>query len=167
MRGGRTLLAALLGSAAFTPVTAFAVSPPTCAQLATNPAYGLAGNSLVTMTASDNEGLASPSAIIVPATATNAGYCAVHFQFSSQSGPAHGYAVGESQTIGINIGLPLNSTDGGMPKNPNGYSWTAVNGAWNGKIENLGGGGESNEISASIRQRRPPASERRRLRGDC
>ncbi len=140
----RTLLgltAALMGSAALTPVTAFAAGPPTCAQLATNPAYGLAGNVNITQTASDNQGLVSPSAAIVPATSTNAAYCLVHFQFSSESGPAYGYAVGESQTIGIVIGLPLNSADGGTPHNPSGYSWTAVNGAWNGKVVNLGGGG--------------------------
>ena len=134
------MILALLGSAALTPVTAFA-GPPTCAQLATNPDYGLAGNPLITATASDNQGLVSPSAAIVPATATDAAYCLVHLQFSSKSGPKYGYAPGESQTIGINVGLPLSSTDGGSPQNPTGYSWTAVNGAWNGKVENLGGGG--------------------------
>jgi Tannase and feruloyl esterase len=135
------IIPVLLGSAALMPVTAFAGRPPTCAQLATNPAYGLTSNPLITATASDNQGLASPAAAIVPATATDAAYCLVHLQFSSKSGPKYGYAVGESQTIGINIGLPLNSTDGGSPTNPTGYSWTAVNGAWNGKVENLGGGG--------------------------
>ena len=147
----RTLLAltaALLGSAALTPVTAVAAGLPTCAQLATDPANGLAGNANITQTASDNQGLVSPSAVIVPATATNAAYCKVHLQYSSQSGPAHGYAVGESQTIGINIGLPLNSTDGGTPHNPSGYSWTAVNGAWNGKVENLGGGGLAGSLGS-------------------
>jgi hypothetical protein len=145
---GRTLLGlttALLSSAALTPVTAFAAGP-TCAQLATNPAYGLAGNVNITQTASDNQGLVSPSAAIVPATSTNAAICLVHLQFSSQAGPAHGYAAGESQTIGINIGLPLNSTDGGTPHNPSGYSWTAVNGAWNGKVVNLGGGGFQGQL---------------------
>ena len=103
------IIPALLGSAALTPVTAFAGKPPTCAQLATNPAYGLAGNALITATASDNQGLASPAAAIVLATATDAAYCLVHLQFSSKSGPKYGYASGESQTIGINVGLPLNS----------------------------------------------------------
>jgi feruloyl esterase len=56
--------------------------------------------------------------------------------------------VGESQTIGINIGLPLNSTDGGTPSNPTGYSWTAINGAWNGKVENLGGGGLAGSLGS-------------------
>jgi hypothetical protein len=149
---GKSLVAlttALLGSAALTPVTAFAAGPPACPQLATNPAYGLAGNAYITQTASDNEGLVSPSAIVVPATSTDAAYCQVHFQFSSRSGPAYGYAPGESQTIGISIGLPLNSTDGGTPKNPAGFSWTAVNGAWNGKVENLGGGGLAGTLGST------------------
>ena len=141
---GRSLVAltsALLGTAALTPVSALAATLPTCAQLATNPAYGLAGNTYVTATASDNQGIPSPTAVIVPATATNAAYCKVSFQFSAWSGPAFGYAAGESQTIGLTVGLPLNSADGGTPSNPTGYSWTGVNGAWNGKVENLGGGG--------------------------
>ena len=129
----------LLGSIA--PLTAVAAPLPTCPQLAADPSYGLAGSVLITQTASDNQGLVSPSASIVPATATNSAYCLVHIQYSAGSGPAFGYASGESQTIGINITLPLNSTDGGTPMNPTGYTWTAVNGAWNGKVENAGGGG--------------------------
>jgi hypothetical protein len=139
---------ALLGTVFLAPVTAFAAGPPTCAQLATNPAYGLAGNSYITATASDNQGIASPQAAIVPATATNAAYCLVQFQYSSESGPAFGYAVGESQTIGIAVGLPLNSTDGGVPTNPGGYTWTALNGAWNGKVQNLGGGGNIGTVGS-------------------
>src|ERR1700676_5172195 len=129
----RSLLAlkmALLGTVLLTPAPGLAAGLPTCAQLATDPANGLAGNPFITATASDNQGLVSPSAVIVPATATTAAYCKFHLQFSSLSGPAYGYAVGESQTIGINIGLPLNGTDGGTPHSPTGYSWTAVNGAW-------------------------------------
>jgi Tannase and feruloyl esterase len=131
-RGVRSVLAsALLGSAALTPAVAFA-APPTCAELALNPAFGLAGNPNITATTSDNQGIASPSSTVVLATATNAAYCNVQIQFSSKSGPSYGYAPGESQTIGIGIGLPLNSTDGGTG---------GVEGAWNGKVENLGGGG--------------------------
>lgn len=147
------LIATLMGSAALTPIAASAEPQategnapakhlPTCSQLATV----LAGNAFISQTASDNEGLPSPTATIVPATATNAAYCKVHFQYSSKSGPAFGYAPGESQTIGIQIGLPLNSTDGGVPSNPNGATWTAMNGAWNGKVQNLGGGGNVGTI---------------------
>jgi hypothetical protein len=143
----RTLVAltsALLGSAALTPVTASAAALPTCAQLATL----LAGNTYITQTASDNQGIVSPQATIVAATSTNAAYCHVQFQFSSQAGPAYGYAPGQSQTIGLGIGLPLNSTDGGVPAAPNGYTWTATNGAWNGKVQNLGGGGNVGSVGA-------------------
>lgn len=143
------LKTALLGTVLLTPAAGLAAGSPTCAQLATDPAFGLAGNPVITATASDNQGLVSPSAVIVPATSTSAAYCKVHLQFSSRSGPAHGYAVGESQTIGINVGLPLNSTDGGTPRNPTGYSWTAANGAWNGKVENLGGGGFAGSLGST------------------
>jgi len=143
------LKVSLLGTVLLTPAAGFAAALPTCAELATNPAYGLAGNPNITQTASDNQGLASPSAVIVAATATNAAYCKIHLQFSSKSGPAHGYAPGESQTIGINLGLPLNTTDHGTPTNPKGYSWSAVNGAWNGKVENLGGGGFAGSLGAT------------------
>lgn len=133
------LTTVLLGSAALTPVSAFAAaqSLPSCSQLAAL----LASNAYIVQTTSDNQGIPSPTATIVPATATNAAYCNVQFQFSAHSGPAYGYATGESEHIGIGIGLPLNSTDGGTPSNPAGYAWKAVNGAWNGAIENIGGGG--------------------------
>src|SRR5215472_3558891 len=130
LRGLLVLNLALLGTVSV-PATSFA-SPtlPTCASLATDPAYGLKGNANISQTASDNQGLVSPSAVIVPATAQNAAYCKVHLQFSSKSGTEFGYAAGESQTIGINIGLPLNSADFGTSHNPAGYSWSALNGAW-------------------------------------
>src|ERR1700722_5339563 len=109
---GRTLVAltsALLGSAALTPVTASAAALPTCAQLATL----LAGNAYITQAASDNQGIVSPPATLLAATPPNAPYWHVQFQFSAQSGPTYGYATGQSQTIGLGIGLPLNTTDGG------------------------------------------------------
>ena len=124
------LASALLGSAALAP--AALAAPPTCAELALNPIFRLAGNPNIAQTSSDNQGIASPSATIVAATATNAAYCNIQIQVSSKSGPRDGYAPGESQTIGIGIGLPLNGTDGGTG---------GVEGAWNGKVENLGGGG--------------------------
>src|SRR5262249_1453560 len=130
---GRTISALtvmLMGSAALTPVTASAAGLPSCSQLAAL----LARNPYLTQTPSDNQGKPSPTATIVAATATNAAYCNVQFQISAQSGPTYGYAVGESQTIGIGVGLPLNTTDGGTPSNPKGATWTAINGAWNGKI---------------------------------
>ena len=133
---GKTLFAltTLLGSAALTPVTASAATPVTCSQLATL----LAGNTNVTQTSSDNQGQVSPFASLIAPAGTNVGYCQVHFQFSSESGPAYGYAPGESQTIGLIFGLPLNSIDGGSG---------GVQGAWNGKINNLGGGGNVGTVT--------------------
>src|SRR5207244_10546032 len=58
--------------------------------------------------------------------------CEANFIYSSRGGPANGYAVGQNQRIGIRVGLPLNSLDGGTG---------GVQGAWNGKVRNIGGGG--------------------------
>ena len=127
----------LLASAALMTAPASAATPATCSQLAAL----LSSQSNVSQTASDNQGLVSPSAGIVAVAGTNAAYCKVHLQFSSKSGPANGYAVGESQTIGINVGLPLNNVDGG--------TGGGVQGAWNGKVENLGGGGQIGSLGST------------------
>ena len=148
---GRTLLGlttVLMGSAALTASS----DPRTCGrttEACSQLAALLATNAYITQTASDNEGIPSPTAKIVPATSTNAAYCNVQFQFSSKAGPAYGYAPGESQAIGIGIGLPLNSIDGGVPSNPSGASWTAANGAWNGAIEDIGGGGNVGTLAST------------------
>ena len=63
---------------------------------------------------------------------THKAYCNVQFTYSAQSGPADGYDVGQVQHIRIGIGLPLNAADFGSG---------GVQGAWNGKLQNLGGGG--------------------------
>ena len=146
MKGRKLLLltASVLGPASLTPVAASAANP-TCSQLATL----LAGQPFISQTPSDNQGLSSPTATIVPATATHAAYCKVHFQYSQGSGTNDGYADGQSQAIGITVGLPLSSTDSGTPSNPAGYTWIAVNGAWNGKVENLGGGGNIGTIGST------------------
>ena len=141
------LTAALLGSAVLTPVSAFAAPQlPSCSQLAAL----LASNSNIVKSASDNEGIPSPTATIVPATATNAAYCNVQFEFSSKSGPADGYAPGKSQAVGIGVGLPLNTTDGGTPSNPSGATWNSVNGAWNGSVQNIGGGGQVGSVGSTV-----------------
>jgi tannase/feruloyl esterase len=64
--------------------------------------------------------------------------CEANFIFSSRGGPADGYAVGQAQRIGIRVGFPLNSVDSG-----NG----GVQGAWNGKVRNIGGGGLQGGLS--------------------
>jgi feruloyl esterase len=96
----------------------------TCSQLAIVPALGLGGN----------PDIKSATSVLVPASAspTHQAYCNVQFIYSSRGGLAAGYDVGQVQHIGIGIGLPLNAADGGTG---------GVQGAWNGKIQNLGGGG--------------------------
>ncbi len=109
----------------------FAPGPvPQCAAIATNPAYGLAGNPLI----------ASATSTLVAATATNAAFCNVQLTYSAIADTAYGYAAGEAQAIKIGIGLPLNSADGGAG---------GVNGAWIGKLQNLGGGGLVGSVGAT------------------
>ena len=114
-----------------TPIVSFAVllfsahqayaQAPSCSELATNPAYGLAGNPVIT----------SATASIVAAAGNNKAYCNVQLTYSARSGPEHGYDDGQSQAIKVGIGLPLSNRDGGTG---------GVQGAWNGKLQNLGGG---------------------------
>ena len=109
---------------------------PTCTDIARDPALGLAGNPAVTRLSSApvpvtagltwQPGMGTRSQ---PQIATTVAYCRVDFWFNSgKSGPAHGYAEGEGQAIGIRVGLPLRADDGGT-------------GAWNGRIHNLGSSG--------------------------
>src|SRR5262249_46144590 len=85
-----------LGAAALLPATAAA--QPTCAQLATDPTNGLAGNSTIV----------SPTATLVQASGSNAAYCRVDFTVSERGGPESGYAEGEKQAVVLRVGLPLN-----------------------------------------------------------
>ena len=63
--------------------------------------------------------------------------CEANFIYSSRSGPADGYAIGQNQRIGIRVGFPLNSADnGGAPS------------SWNGKVRNIGGSGLQGGLSA-------------------
>ena len=129
----RSAIAAL---AIFAVVTEAAVALPTCAELATNPAYGLAGNPQVS----------ALTAALQPAVGTNTPYCRVDFTFSGESGPSAGYLPGQSEQIRIRVGLPPNSVDIANP--------TAAGAVpWNGKNRDLGGGGYAGASAAS---RRPP-----------
>src|SRR4030095_8951730 len=101
-------------------------TPPTCAQLNSDPAYGLEGNPVVI----------EHSTTLVPAAGGNPAYCRVDFAVSERGGPQFGYAAGEIQRIGLRVGLPANSSDGGTDGDA-----VAGEGAWNGKVRNLGGGG--------------------------
>ena len=105
--------------------SAFGQTAPTCAQLRTDPAYGLQANPVVIQ----------HSTTLVPAAGANPAYCRVDFVVSERGGPQSGYALGEIQRIGLRVGLPANSSDGGTG------GGAAGEGAWNGKVRNLGGGG--------------------------
>ncbi len=72
--------------------------------------------------------------------APHAAYCSAVFTYSARGDRKDGYAPGQMQHIKIAIGLPLNSMDGG--------TGGSVNGAWNGKLENLGGGGCAGNVAA-------------------
>src|SRR5207302_8902404 len=80
-----------------------AVALPTCGQLATDPAFGLAGNTQISgLTAA-----LQPASTTPPITP----YCRVDFTLSGESGPAAGYLPGQSQHLIIRVGLPPNSAD--------------------------------------------------------
>src|SRR5690348_3709810 len=86
--------------------------PASCADLATNPDNGLAGNPKVR----------SATSRIVAASGQTVAYCQVNLVYGSTP----------NQNITIRIGLPLSAADGGTG---------GVEGAWNGRTEGVGGGG--------------------------
>jgi hypothetical protein len=110
--------------AIFVAVPEAAVALPSCAELATNPTYGLAGNPQVS----------GATAALQAAGGGNTPYCRVDFIFSGESGPSAGYLTGQSQRLVIRVGLPPNSVDITNP-----IAAGAV--PWNGKNRDLGGGG--------------------------
>jgi len=120
------------------PGTALAL--PKCGELATNPAYGLAGNPQVSaLTAVPlPAGVEPPPFPGFPPTPYTA-YCKVDFTFSGESGPSAGYLPGQAQHIKIRVGLPPNNGDitvGAVP--------------WNGKNRDLGGGGYAGQVGTVI-----------------
>ena len=119
--------AALAFFSAAMPHSAFAL--PSCAELATNAAYALAGNPQIS-------GL---SAALQPSVGTSSAYCRVDFTFSGESGPSAGYLPGQSQQLKIRVGLPPNSVD-----LANATAAGAV--AWNGRNRDLGGGGYAGAV---------------------
>jgi len=128
-----SLYSALLLTAIVTiPTQASAL--PNCAQLGTNPAYGLAGNNQIssltaTFYPAGGDVVLNPP---FPPASNQKAYCRVDFFLSTICGPAGGYRVGQCQKIGIRVGLPASSADGGAG---------GLQGAWNGKNRDLGGGG--------------------------
>ena len=108
------------------PSAAFAQLPK-CADLATNPAYGLAGNPTVFQVTAT-----TPLTTLVT-TGVPVPYCRVDFVVSERGGTGAGYASGQNQRIVLRVGLPASLADNG--------TGGSTQGAWNGKVENLGGGG--------------------------
>jgi len=99
-----------------------AAQSPICAQLGTDPSFGLVGH----------PHLSSVSSEVIPAAGNNAAYCHLDLMVASESGPEAGYLPGQSEQIRVRVGLPLSAADGGAG---------GVQGAWNGKQRDLGGGG--------------------------
>jgi hypothetical protein len=120
---------ALLSAVVVAPTIAWA-SPatPACSDLASDPAYGLAGQPSL---------IANVTAAVIPASGANAAYCQVNFTDVTLVGPDFGYQPGQTSKFKIRVGLPLNSNDGGAG---------GAQGAWNGKIESLGNGGFAGSV---------------------
>jgi len=119
-----SLLPILLGSALAAPASAndkrHSPPPVSCAELATDPASGLAGNPDVK----------SVNSQIIAAAGANLAYCQVNILFGTNP----------SQNINIRVGLPLNARDGGTG---------GVQGAWNGRTQGIGGGGCAGSLAVN------------------
>src|SRR6266581_4287970 len=113
-RHARQLAAMSLAAAALSlfSLSGTAVTLPACEQLATDPAFGLAGNPQVTAVTAVllPAGVIPPPFPGFPATPYTA-YCKVDFTFSGESGPSAGYLPGQSQQLKIRVGLPPNRVD--------------------------------------------------------
>lgn len=119
------------------PLTVSAQTVPACSSLTAVPAAALAGNpSIVSATALIVTQITLPSGAVVAVPP----HCQVDLVVSERGGPEAGYGVGEAQRIGIRVGLPLNTTDGGTGGGPDGQ------GAWNGRVRNLGSGNLAGSI---------------------
>lgn len=110
---------------------------PSCLQLGSDPAYGLVGNSsitnlkvsIVTAEADKASPVTNLAEMMAKRTPLLNPYCQVDFTYNAgKSGVKDGYKEGQSQALGIRVGLPLRADDGG------------TNG-WNGNIHNIGSGG--------------------------
>ena len=70
--------AGIVALGAFAVVSEAAFALPTCTELQTNPAYGLAGNPQIS----------ALTAALQPASGPTTPYCRVDFTFSGESGPS-------------------------------------------------------------------------------
>ena len=101
---------------------------PTCSDLATNPAWGLAGNPTVT-------GL---TAVVTPAAGANPAYCQVNFTDGTLVDQIR-LPAGRDFELQNSCWLALERQDGGTG---------SVQGSWNGKIQTLGNGGFAGSVTA-------------------
>jgi len=115
---------ALIGVAAFVPSTAHAAPLPGCSGIA----------SLLL----ENADVLAATSAVQAASGGHLSYCLVDMTVSDLAGPTDGYLPGQKQMIGIAIGLPLSAADSGSG---------GVEGNWNGRIQNLGGGGYQGFLS--------------------
>jgi feruloyl esterase len=117
-----------MSTAAFVPSSAMAKPSkplPNCA--------GLAAQLL------KNSDILAATSVVKPAASPHLSYCLVDITVSDLAGPKDGYQPGQKQMINIGIGLPLSTEDGGSG---------GVQGAWNGRIEDLGGGGYAGTVGS-------------------
>ena len=119
------LAVALMCSTAFIPSRATAASLPSCSGIA---AQLLAG-----------EGVSAATSVIQRASGTHLSYCLVNITVSELAGTKDGYLPGQKQMINVGIGLPLSPTDNGTG---------GLVGAWNERIEDLGGGGYAGSVGS-------------------
>ena len=117
--------AALLTSAAFISSTAQPAPLPNCSALA---------GKLTT-----NHEISAATSAVQPTAGTHLSYCLVNITVSALSGRRDGYLSGQSQQVKVGIGLPLSIADGGSG---------GVQGNWNGRIEDLGGGGYAGSVGS-------------------
>jgi hypothetical protein len=137
-------------------VVAWPTAPPTCANLAA--LLAKVPYIISTATTNDNTTYTPVASATVAAAGTHAGYCNVQFTYSAIGSPGSGAPVEslsfgyggtttpdstnttERQAIQIGIGLPLSAVDGGSG---------GLQGAWNGRLQNLGGGGNVGSVSST------------------
>ena len=136
----RARRAALLGSAAafamFSTAAPASAALPTCSALA----------SQILATYPD---ITAATSTVQPASGQNPSFCFVLITVSDLSGPAYGYQTGQNQAIKVGIGLPLSTADGGSG---------GMQGNWNGRIEDLGGGGYAGGVVSANSVSSPPAA---------
>jgi hypothetical protein len=110
--------AALMASVALIPSVALSAQLPNCAGLAAK--------------LRSNEDISAAASAVQAATSTDKSYCLVNITVSELAGPRDGYLPSQKQQIKVDIGLPLSLADGGSG---------GMQGNWNGRIQDLGGGG--------------------------